>query len=110
RGAGNHFNYELGTTEEETVFALKPSLYARDDEFVNHTILPMAYYSSDYFTSELIRFLDEDDERPFFAYLAFTAPHWPLQAPNELIKKYKGRYDAGPDALRAARLESQRRL
>ncbi|CAF4730847.1 unnamed protein product [Rotaria sp. Silwood1] len=110
RGAGNHFNYELGTTEEETVFALKPSLYARDDEFVNHTTLPMDYYSSDYFTSELIRFLDEDDERPFFAYLAFTAPHWPLQAPNELIKKYKGRYDAGPDALRAARLESQRRL
>ncbi|CAF1132589.1 unnamed protein product [Rotaria sordida] len=110
RGAGNHFNYEVKTTEEETIVALKSLLYVRNDEFVNHTTLPMDYYSSDYFTSELIRFLDEDDERPFFAYLAFTAPHWPLQAPNELIKKYKGRYNAGPDALRAARLESQRRL
>jgi arylsulfatase len=85
-------------------------LYARGDEFVNHTTLPEDYYSSDYFTSELIRFLDEHDERPFFVYLAFAAPHWPLQAPYELIKKYKGRYDAGPDALRTARLESQRRL
>jgi arylsulfatase len=58
----------------------------------------------------LIRFLDTDDKRPFFAYLAFTAPHWPLQASDELIKKYKGQYDMGPDALRAARLEGQRRL
>jgi arylsulfatase A-like enzyme len=72
--------------------------------------LPKDYYSSDYFTSELIRLLDEDDERPFFAYLAFTAPHWPLQAPKQLIEKYKGRYDLGPDSLRADRLESQRRL
>ncbi|CAF1170508.1 unnamed protein product [Didymodactylos carnosus] len=108
-GAGSHFNYEPGTAEQP-VIDFMPPLYARDDEFVNHTTLPDDYYSSDYFTSELIRFLDEDDERPFFAYLAFTAPHWPLQAPKELIKKYKGRYDAGPDALRAARLESQRRL
>jgi arylsulfatase A-like enzyme len=58
----------------------------------------------------MIRFLDDDDERPFFAYLAFTAPHWPLQAPQNIIEKYKGKYDAGPDALRATRLESLRRL
>jgi arylsulfatase A-like enzyme len=84
---------------------LRTQLYARDDEFVNHTTLPEDYYSSDYFTSELIRFLDEGDERPFFAYLAFTAPHWLLQAPNELINKYKG-----PDILSIARLERQHRL
>ncbi|CAF1485531.1 unnamed protein product [Adineta ricciae] len=107
-GAGNHFNYEPGTVENP-VPAFMPPLYARDDEVFDHAKLPKDYYSSDYFTSELIKLLDDDDKRPFFAYLAFTAPHWPLQAPDELIKKYKGKYDAGPYALRAARLESQRR-
>jgi len=108
-GAGSHYNYEPGTVEKPAL-AFMPPLYARDDEYISHTTLPEDYYSSDYFTSELIKFIDNDDKRPFFAYLAFTAPHWPLQAPEELIKKYKGRYDTGPDALRAARLESQRRL
>ena len=42
--------------------------------------------------------------QPFFAYLPFQAPHWPLQAPEETIAKYRGRYDAGPDALREERL------
>ena len=47
------------------------------------------------------------DDKPFFAYLAFTAPHWPLQAPAETIAKYKGRYDAGFEVLRAERLKKQ---
>ncbi|CAF0951575.1 unnamed protein product [Adineta steineri] len=110
QGVASHFNYVPENTEEQSVFALRQPLYVRNNEFVNHTTLPEDYYSSDYFTSELIQFLNENVERPFFAYLAFTAPHWPLQAPYELIKKYKGRYDTGPDVLRAARLENQRRL
>jgi arylsulfatase len=48
--------------------------------------------------------------RPFFAYLAFSAPHWPLQAPAEVIEKYRGRYDGGWEVLRKERLERQRRL
>lgn len=108
-GGGNHFNYEPGT-EEQPALPFLPLLYARDEEYVRYKTLPTDYYSSDYFTSELIKFLDTDDKRPFFACLTFTAPHWPLQAPDELIKKYKGQYDKGPDVLRAARLESQRRL
>ena len=69
------------------------------------------FYSSDYFTDRLLEFLREDDSgRPFFAYLAFTAPHWPLQAPPELIAKYRGRYDAGWEALLRERIEGQRRL
>jgi arylsulfatase len=47
---------------------------------------------------------------PFFAYLAFTAPHFPLQAPPEAIAKYRGRYDAGYEALRERRLKRQREL
>lgn len=41
---------------------------------------------------------------PFFAYLPFTAPHWPLQAPREVVRKYHGIYDDGPDALTQKRL------
>jgi arylsulfatase len=108
-GGGSHFNYEPGTAAKPALPFLPP-LYARDDHYISYTTLPEDYYSSDYFTSELIKFLDTDDQHPFFAYLPFTAPHWPLQAPDELIKKYKGRYDMGPDVLRAARLEGQRRL
>ena len=75
---------------------------------------PADFYSSDYFTDKLLQYLregeDEDDARPFFAYLAFTAPHWPLQAPAEDIARYRGHYDAGWEALLKSRLEGQRRL
>ena len=41
---------------------------------------------------------------PFFHYVAYTAPHWPLHAHEEDIAKYKGRFDAGWDRLREERL------
>ncbi|WP_458757556.1 arylsulfatase [Afipia sp. TerB] len=43
-------------------------------------------------------------DTPFFQYVAYTAPHWPLQAHPEDIAKYKGRFDAGWDKLRESRL------
>jgi len=79
--------------------------------------LPKNFYSSDFFTDKLLEFLHsneqaagKDKKQPFFAYLPFSAPHWPLQAPAEIIAKYKGRYDGGWDVLRRERLERQRRL
>ena len=75
--------------------------------------LPADFYSSDYFTTRLIDFLGErpkQADQPFFAYLAFTAPHWPLQAHPEDIARYKGRYDEGFDVLRERRLARQREL
>ncbi len=47
---------------------------------------------------------------PFFLYLAFNAPHWPLQALPEDIAKYKGKYAIGWDSLRNQRLAKQVRL
>jgi arylsulfatase A-like enzyme len=63
------------------------------------------YYLTDTFTDFALQFLDESHRtnKPFFLYLAFTAPHWPLQAPAEEIAKYRGKYSAGWDALRTAR-------
>jgi arylsulfatase len=49
-------------------------------------------------------------EQPFFMYLAYTAPHWPLHAREEDIDKYRGRYDDGWDALRRERFERQKDL
>ena len=49
-------------------------------------------------------------EKPFFAYYAFTAPHWPLQAPKAVRDRYKGMYDDGPLALRTRRLQQLRKL
>lgn len=71
---------------------------------------PRGGYSSDVYTDRMIQYLRENGgSKPFFAYLAFTAPHWPLQAPDELIRKYHGRYDEGWDVLRDQRLAGLRR-
>jgi arylsulfatase len=68
-------------------------------------------YSTDYYVDRMIEYLsDEQDDQPFFAYLSFTAPHWPLQAPDEAIARQAGRYDDGYDALAEARLVQQMRL
>ena len=71
---------------------------------------PERFYSSDLYTEKIIEQIDagRDSDKPFFAYLSFTAPHYPLQAPDEYIAKYEGVYDGGYDAIRLARLERMR--
>jgi arylsulfatase A-like enzyme len=85
------------------------SRYTEDDQFVT---VPDDFYSSDFYADTLLRYFRErtDDDQPFFAYLPFQAPHWPLQAPAEIVAKYRGRYDDGPDALREERLAALKRL
>jgi arylsulfatase len=63
------------------------------------------FYMTDAFTDQAVKFLDERgrDEKPFFLYLAYTAPHWPLHALPEDIARYKGKYLKGWDALREER-------
>src|SRR5687767_12294599 len=55
------------------------------------------WYSTRDYTKKMIGYIEQDraEGRPFFAWLAYTAPHWPIQAPKESIAKFKGRYDAG---------------
>lgn len=69
------------------------------------------FYMTDAFTDHALTFLKEHPkDQPFFMYLAYTAPHWPLHAPEEDIAKYEGRYDIGWDSLRAERLERMKKL
>lgn len=66
------------------------------------------YYTTDAFTDHAIRFIEEGGEdEPFFLYLAYTAPHWPHQAHEEDIDKYRGRYLSGWDQLREDRYVRQ---
>ena len=65
-----------------------------------------SYYYTDAISDNTVKYINENKtNRPFFCYVAHTAPHWPLHALPEDIAKYKGRYDKGWDALRAERLE-----
>ena len=112
-GAANHYLFEADIPEDEIPRLLKSTrgLYAEDDQFAAE--LPKGFYSSDYFTTRLLDFLQDDvqrDGRPFFAYLPFSAPHWPLQAPQEDIAKYTNQYDQGPEKLREQRLEKLKQL
>ena len=63
------------------------------------------FYTTDAFTNKALDWLDEDelDEQPFFLYLAYTAPHYPLHAWPEDIAKYEGTYDDGYEAIRETR-------
>lgn len=83
------------------------AVHLEDNEYLKS--LPDDWYSSDYYADKMVGYLkdraDRKEERPFFGYLAFTAPHWPLQAPQELIQHYRGQYDDGPEALRQRRMK-----
>ena len=69
-------------------------------------------YSSQFYVDKLIEYLENAATHkrggsPFFAYLAFTAPHWPLQAPPAAIHRHKGNYDLGYEELARQRLARQ---
>jgi arylsulfatase A-like enzyme len=72
--------------------------------------VPGPFYSSDLFADRLIAQIEgpPGDRRPIFAYLPFTAPHVPLQAPAGDIARYRGRYDAGWGELRRERIARAR--
>lgn len=74
--------------------------YVEDDRPLER--LPAEFrYSTQFYVDRLLQFLQSDREssQPFFAVLAFTAPHWPLQAPDAAIEKYAQRYTEGYDQL-----------
>lgn len=83
-----------------------PIAHYRDDG-ENVKSLPNDFYSSDFYTDRMIRYLSDGHgpEKPFFAYLSYTALHWPLQAPDPFLEKYRGRYAHGWDVERKERFD-----
>jgi arylsulfatase len=73
------------------------------------TTPPGPFYLTDAITDHAVKYVDEYGKKPepFFLYLAYTAPHWPLHAPAETIEKHRGKYKFGWDALRERRHRRQ---
>lgn len=84
-----------------------PPTLMDQDRFVMPEELPADYYLTDEIGRRAAGFIQETSAtgKPFFGYLAFTAPHWPLHAPEADIAPYRGNYKGGWDALRAERLQ-----
>ena len=74
--------------------------------------LPKNWYTTDLWTDYGIQFIHEaiDEKKPFFLYLAYNAPHFPLEAPPEDIARFRGKYKIGWDQLREQRLARERSL
>jgi len=104
-GGASHFADARPLSAQEA----KQTLYEEDGRLVDE--LPGTFFSSTMFADKLIQYLREQaDDRPFFGYLAFTAPHDPLQVPDEWLDRYQGRYDGGYDAARGPRLDRMKQL
>ncbi len=67
--------------------------------------VPKNYYHTDAINDTAVSYINEfsKDDKPFFLYVAETAPHWPLMALPEDIKKYEDTYKVGWEAIREAR-------
>ena len=65
------------------------------------------FYYTNAISDNAAKFVEEhrsrSGDKPFFMYVAYTSPHWPMHALPEDIARYKGRYDKGWDVLRAER-------
>jgi arylsulfatase A-like enzyme len=98
-GAMNYFGGDSGNGPRDPM--------ALDDQ--PYTPPHDGFYSTDAFTDNAIEFLAQAVKmapaKPFFLYLPYNASHWPLQAPESDVEKYRGKYDQGWQAIRQARLE-----
>ncbi len=85
-----------------------PRSLAKDNEYVAPR---EGFYCTTDFTDYAVQCIEEHEgDQPFFLYLAYTAAHWPMHAPEEAIAKYKGKYDEGWDVMRQRRYERVREL
>lgn len=91
------------------MWAREPRMaYTEDGQPVES--LPADFYSTNYYTDRMIGYLEQRDERPFFAYLAPTALHFPLQVPDPWLEKWQGAYSEGYEEIRQARFQRQQEL
>ena len=88
----------------------RQTLYVDDDRYCTDE-LPEDFYTSTAFVDHMIGYLrEQEDDRPFLGYLAFTAPHDPLQVPPGDLDRYAGRYDAGYDEIKRERMARMKEL
>ena len=75
---------------------------------------PETYYYTDAISDNAVTYINDhakqNADQPFFMYVSYTAAHWPMHALEKDIKKYKGHYDAGYEAIRKTRYERMKEL
>jgi len=114
RGFEETFTMLEGAGDHYTMRGFSPVLpindFTRNGKKV--TELPKDFYSTTSFTDQMIEYVDAKykDGKPFFSYLAYSAPHSPYQAPKELIDKYVPVYEQGWDKLRESRFKRMKEL
>ena len=87
-----------------------PNTLTRGNQNIEHEAQQDdGFFYTDAISDQAVRYIVDhqrlDPEQPFFQYVAYTAPHWPLHAHDDDIARYRGRFDKGWDALREERLE-----
>lgn len=100
RGFDEHWGTIWGVCNHFDPFSL-----VHNEDPIYTDAIPEDFYSTDFITEKAIDMLDglAEQNDPFFMYVSFNAPHWPLHAKPEDIAKYKGKYDDGWDVLRENR-------
>ncbi|MDO8540356.1 MAG: arylsulfatase [Opitutaceae bacterium] len=105
------FDRSLSGVAGGVYFPQKNGVLFLDGKSIPHTSpeLPAGWYSTDLWTDFGLRFIDEARaaKKPFFLYVAHNAPHFPLQAPEADIARFRGKYRAGWDKLAAERHQRQ---
>jgi len=93
-----------------------PNTLTRDNTYVTPLNDPEYQPDEPWFYTNAIsdnaaKFIREHKgDRPFFVYVAYTAAHWPMHAPETDIAKYKGKYDGGYEPIRRQRYEKMKKL
>lgn len=105
------FDRFYGFLSSETSY-FQPEQMREGNQLADVDTYPKDYYLTDDLTDRAVRWVKEHvgaaPRKPFFLYLPYNAAHVPLQARPEDIDKYRGRYDAGWDAIREERFERQK--
>ena len=102
RGFDQHWGTIWGVTDHFDPFSL-----VHNEEPIFTDSIPEGFYYADFVADKAIDMMDEmtSDGKPFFMYVAFQEPHWPVQAKPQDIAKYKGKFDDGWDVLRERRYQ-----
>ncbi len=88
-----------------------PFLYQDDGINLANEDLPADFYATRYYTDKIIEFIQSNDgEQPWFAFVPYTTPHWPLGLPDDWLDRHAGNYEGGYDVLRESRIERAEEL
>lgn len=112
RPLDNGFEHSYELDDHNNYFA--PKKHSEDNQALPAIPAGNKFYTTTFIADEAIKFLKQHTEKhsgqPFFEYLAFTSPHFPIQALPEDIAIYKDRYQSGRDVMRKERYERMKKL